>query len=185
MNINEITLTTATDKDIPYLKEKMEESFSVAVREHFGDNEPEGGPPAEQLENAYREPNGKVYMILKDGIPVGGAVLKINEETRHNKMDLFFIFKEYLNQGLGLEAWKAIEREYPQTLVWELDTPYFEKRNIHFYVNKCGFHIVEYFNKYHPDPMMPDHPHKDEHGHHDKFDDGGSFRFVKEMNVGV
>ena len=29
----------------------------------------------------------------------------------------------------------------------------FEKRNIHFYVNVCGFHIVEFFNEKHP---MPD-----------------------------
>ena len=27
---------------------------------------------------------------------------------------------------------------------------YFEKRNIHFYVNRCGFHIVEFFNSHHP-----------------------------------
>ena len=26
-------------------------------------------------------------------------------------------------------------------------TPYFEKRNIHFYVNRLGFHIVEFWNK--------------------------------------
>ena len=35
-------------------------------------------------------------------------------------------------------------------------TPCFEKRNIHFYVNKCGFHIVEYFNARHKDPDYPD-----------------------------
>ena len=40
--------------------------------------------------------------------------------------------------------------------VWETVTPYFEKRNIHFYVNRCGFHIVEFFNKYHPDPNHPE-----------------------------
>ena len=27
---------------------------------------------------------------------------------------------------------------------WGLVAPYFETRNIHFYVNRCGFHIVEY-----------------------------------------
>lgn len=180
MNHN-ITLALAAENEIPYLKEKMAESFSIAVREHFGDNTPEGGPPAEQLENAYREADSKVCKIMKDGLPVGGAVLKINNETLHNKMDLFFIFKEYLNHGLGLEAWRAIEREYPETLVWELITPYFEQRNIHFYVNKCGFHIVEYFNKYHPDPDMPPLPPKDEQGQRESFDDGGCFRFVKEM----
>ncbi|MDD7750451.1 MAG: GNAT family N-acetyltransferase, partial [bacterium] len=29
---------------------------------------------------------------------------------------------------------------------------YFEKRNIHFYVNKCGFYIVEFYNPHHPEP---------------------------------
>ena len=32
----------------------------------------------------------------------------------------------------------------------------FEQRNIHFYVNRCGFHIVEFFNKFHPDPNNPE-----------------------------
>jgi len=31
-------------------------------------------------------------------------------------------------------------------------TSYFEKRNIHFYVNKCGFKIVEYYNEKHHNP---------------------------------
>jgi hypothetical protein len=28
-------------------------------------------------------------------------------------------------------------------------------RNIHFYLNKCGFRIVEFFNERHPDPSHP------------------------------
>lgn len=35
-------------------------------------------------------------------------------------------------------------------------TPYFEKRNIHFYVNRCGFHIVEFWNKHHHGPAIPE-----------------------------
>ena len=39
---------------------------------------------------------------------------------------------------------------YRETKVCETTTPLFEKRNIHFYVNKCGFKIVEYLSeKYH------------------------------------
>ncbi len=30
-----------------------------------------------------------------------------------------------------------------------------ETRSIHFYVNRCGFHIVEFFNSCHPDPNNP------------------------------
>ena len=43
--------------------------------------------------------------------------------------------------------WDEIEKMHPYTKVWETCTPYFEKRNIHFYVNKCGFHIVEFWNE--------------------------------------
>lgn len=35
-------------------------------------------------------------------------------------------------------------------------TPYFDKRNIHFYVNRCGFQIVEFFHPYHPDRYRSD-----------------------------
>ena len=34
-------------------------------------------------------------------------------------------------------------------------TPYFEKRNIHFYVNKCGLKIVAFYNERNPDPHLP------------------------------
>ena len=55
----------------------------------------------------------------------------------------------------GLQIWQQIERRYPRTKVWRLITPYFEKRNIQFYVNKCGFRIVEFFNRAHRDPDRP------------------------------
>ena len=60
--------------------------------------------------------------------------------------------------------------------VWETCTPYFETRNIHFYVNICGFHIVEFFNSHHPDPHDP------ETGEMETYEDGdGMFRFEKLM----
>ena len=42
---------------------------------------------------------------------------------------------------------------FPDTVVWETVTPYFEKRNVHFYVNKCGFAAVEFFNRFHHMPQ--------------------------------
>ncbi|MDO4405138.1 MAG: hypothetical protein Q4C09_08890, partial [Atopobiaceae bacterium] len=58
-----------------------------------------------------------------------------------------------------------------------LVTPYFETRSIHFYVNRCGFHIVEFFNSHHPDPSDPDY---DPQEVDDQFPDG-MFRFEKRM----
>ena len=70
-------------------------------------------------------------------------------------------------RGIGARAWTAIEEAYPDVREWELVTPYFEVRNIHFYVNKCGFHIVEFFNEHHPAPSDSG------------MDKDLSFRFVK------
>ena len=57
-------------------------------------------------------------------------------------------------------------------------TPYFEQRNIHFYVNRCGFHIVEFFNKFHP---YPNEPEADVKEFDEQFPDG-MFRFVKRID---
>ncbi len=62
---------------------------------------------------------------------------------------------------------------YPDTEIWETCTPYFEKRNIHFYVNKCGFSIVEFFSEFHEDKSLPQGP--------DSEGPDEMFRFLKYM----
>ena len=75
--------------------------------------------------------------------------------VQHNALDFFYVNADELGRGIGRKAWAAIEARYPETEVWTTHTPYFEKRNIHFYVNVCGFHIVEYHHARHPDPNHP------------------------------
>ena len=50
------------------------------------------------------------------------------------------------------------------------------QKNIHFYVNRCGFHIVEFFNSHHPDLNDPDRNGELA----DQFPEG-MFRFEKRM----
>ncbi len=139
--------------ELPQFAKKLQEAFSVAVKEKFGVSEPI--PSEKEIQSSFHSKGAATYRIISNGKYVGGAVLTINKETQHNSLDLFFISPEYHSHGLGFAAWKAIEAQYPDTIVWETITPYFEERNIHFYINKCGFHIVEFFNKYHIDPNMP------------------------------
>ncbi|MCR4892578.1 MAG: GNAT family N-acetyltransferase [Lachnospiraceae bacterium] len=122
--------------------------------------------------------NGVAYRIREDGKIVGGLVLTINKETQHNHLDLLFVNPTSHSKGVGTAAWKEVERLYPETKVWETCTPYFETRNIHFYVNKCGFHIVEFFNSYHPDPHDPE---SGEENNYEGEDFDGMFRFEKQM----
>ena len=103
-----------------------------------------------------------------DGEMVGGAVVVIDEKTQHNHLDFLYVKCGTSSKGIGKAMWDEIERLHPETKVWETCTPYFEKRNIHFYVNKCGFHIVEFLNEKNPGLDMPE----------DFIGDGGQGMFV-------
>ncbi|WP_428995805.1 GNAT family N-acetyltransferase [Methanobrevibacter woesei] len=71
-------------------------------------------------------------------------IVETNEKTQHNHLDFLFVRTSGQNKGIGQKIWEEIETLYPNTKIWETCTPYFDKRNIHFYVNKLGFHIVEF-----------------------------------------
>ncbi len=112
--------------------------------------------------------DGVAYRICYDGRIVGGLVLKLDSLMGRNYLELLFIHPDEHNKGIGYAAWKEVERLYPDTRIWETCTPCFEMHNVYFYVNKCGFHIVEVF-KDHSD-MDPDE------------DDADMFRFEKHMD---
>lgn len=148
-------------------------AFQQGAMDAFGDIE-EVILPKEDVEKDLNEPGTVAYEAVVDGEMVGGAVVEIHGESQHNYLNLLYVKNGSHSKGIGLAIWEAIESLYPQTKVWETCTPYFEKRNIHFYVNKCGFHIVEFFNKHHPDPNEPEMEGMPEY-----FE--GFFRFEKVM----
>lgn len=96
------------------------------------------------------------FMRYLKGKISGGAIVVINEDTRHNHLDFLYVKCGIQSKGVGQKIWNEIERLYPSTKVWETFTPYFEKRNIHFYINRLGFHAVEFFNPRHKDSNIPD-----------------------------
>ena len=174
-----VTLTLLTDDDREQFILDNQRAFKYGAMEEFGlrDDHLEGDGEIisrKTIENSIDA--GVAYRIRESGRIVGGLVLKINEETQHNRLELLFVTPEAHSKGIGYAAWRAAERLYPQTRVWETCTPSFEERNIHFYVNKCGFHIVEFFNRRHPDPHDP------ETGEEEAYEEGGGmFRFEKDM----
>ena len=123
---------------------------------------------------------GTAYRIWQNGEKVGGVIVKV--EGDRGDLEILFVAPEAHSKGIGYAAWCEIEKMYPEVAVWETCTPYFETRNIHFYVNRCGFHIVEFFNSHHPDPNDPDMSGDvgAESGHFGMRD--GMFRFQKVMD---
>lgn len=135
-------------------------AFKFGATEEFGprDDHFEEGSEIISRETIERcIDSGTAYRIFADGKIVGGLVVKIDEKTRHNHLDLLFVRPDAHSRGIGQAAWREVERLYPETRVWETCTPYFEKRNIHFYINKCGFSAVEFFGEMHRDPDAPEY----------------------------
>ena len=152
----------------------LQSAFEIAVIKEYGKQDGEV-IPRKDIENSINAKGVETFNISLNNEIVGGVAIAINENTMHNSLDLFFIKQTYQSKGIGLSVWKAIEEKYPNTKVWETVTPYFEKRNIHFYVNNCGFKIVEFFNPYHKDDNINNMQENNTIGQ-DYF-----FRFEKEM----
>ncbi len=129
----------------------IQEAFQKGYEEEYGALE-ETVLPRKDIESSFHTIGARAYFAVVGNDVVGGTIIVINEETNCNHLDLLYVKNGCQNKGMGQAIWKAVEELYPNTKIWETYTPYFEKRNIHFYVNKCGFHIVEFYNQKHKDP---------------------------------
>ena len=112
--------------------------------------------PENDIDESLTKKGAVAYKAIVDGTMSGGAIVVIDESTQHNHLDFLYVKCGVQSKGLGKMIWDEIEGLYPQTKVWETCTPYFEKRNLHFYINRLGFHAVEFFNPYHRDRSIPD-----------------------------
>ena len=165
-------LILMNETDIPAFKTDIQEAFQKGFEDVFGKCE-ETVLPEKDIDQSLNGKGAAAYKAVLNGETVGGAVVAIDAETQHNHLDLLYVKSGTQGKGIGKAIWFAIEKLYPDTKIWETCTPYFEKRNIHFYVNKCGFHIVKFINEKNPDPDMPE----------DFIGDGGEGMFVFEKNM--
>lgn len=108
----------------------------------------------------HHELGHDIYLILSDGVLIGGAVVAIDENDYHT-LELLFIDPQAEGKGLGTEAWFLLEKAYPDAPVWGLATPPYLKGNVHFYVNKCGFAITKFYHAGNPKPSPEDGPEID------------------------
>ena len=173
-----ITLVPLAPDDREQFIRDSQEAFNYGALEEFGSRDDHFEEEGEIISRGTIEKSidgGEAYRIMQDGQPVGGVVIRV--EGAWGDLDLLFVSPKAHSRGIGYAAWCAVEQLHPEVTIWETVTPYFEKRNIHFYVNRCGFHIVEFYNSHHPDPNDPDVGQQMD----EQFPDG-MFRFEKRMN---
>lgn len=180
MKNTQVTLVPLTSDDREQFILDNQWAFKYGALMEFGERDNHTDDNGEiisrdTIEHCIDEPGNEAYRIMLDDRIVGGVILKIDSETHHNHLEILFVLPNEHSKGIGYSAWQAVEALHPETKVWETCTPYFEKRNIHFYVNKCGFHIVEFFNEFNADPNAPVEDSQVNEGPDEMF------RFIKVM----
>lgn len=142
-------------KDLKQYKLDMQESFQKGFEEVYGRIDKTILPEKDVDQSLYTK-GAIAYKALVDNEMIGGAVVVIDEETQFNSLHILYVKYGIQSKGIGKMIWDEIEKLHPNTRIWETCTPYFEKRNIHFYVNKCGFHIVEYIREVNEEGFIGD-----------------------------
>ena len=171
-----IRLVGLSEEHTIVFKEEMQEAFQHGFEAYNKDAAEETNQwqvlPDKDFYQSLEAEGAEAYEAIdEDGQRVGGAIIAIDAAKHHGELSFLYVKVSIQSKGIGQAIWKAIEALHPETEVWETCTPYFDRRNIHFYINRLGFHAVEFFNEYHPDPHMPE-----------QFDqEDGLFRFEKRM----
>ena len=182
MKHTDVTLVPLTTDDREQFILDNQWAFKYGALQEFGERDNHIDDDGEiisrrTIESCIDNPQNETYRIVCDGKRVGGLILKIDPKTNRNHLEILFVAPEAHSKGIGYGAWLAVEALHPETEVWETCTPYFEKRNIHFYVNKCGFQIDEFWCEY----FQPSEPMPDEEEHDPDEGPDEMFRFVKIM----
>lgn len=155
--------------------DEIQDAFQKAYEEEFGTFEKKI-LPTEDIEDSFAAKGSEAYVAETDGKRVGGVLIVVEEERGYHSLHLLYVKPDSQNAGNGFRIWKAVEELHPEAKIWETHTPYYDKRNIHFYVNRCGFKIVEFFHEKHRDP----HQISDTAGNI-PLENNFFFRFEKEM----
>lgn len=142
-----ITFVPLKSQNIENLTAIMKRAFDEDSRIHLGREA--GGPPGYDDGSFLRKwglaSNATSFEIYRDTKLIGGIILWIHSNGE-NYLGCIFLDVDLENKGIGTTIWRMVEEMYPDTIVWNTETPIFSRRNHNFYINKCGFHVVKIEN---------------------------------------
>ena len=142
-------------EDLADFKRDMQEAFRLGAAAEFPEDDEEV-LPEEDIDRSLRAKGSTAWKALVHGRMVGGAIVVVDADGKTGHLDFLYVKHGVQSRGLGQRIWQTLEEKYPEVELWETVTPYFDKRNLHFYINRCGFAAVEFYNPHHSDPHAPD-----------------------------
>ena len=140
-----IKLQLIKREEIDLFSKEEERAFNVHTR-YFPDGVVPGAAEDDrdeyELSMIIDNPKFTILSIKDCEQFIGGAIVE-DKGNRVRDIDIFFLTVEYQGQGIGKTVLDMVEAYFPDTEVFNLITPSQVIRNIVFYVNKCGYHIVK------------------------------------------
>lgn len=104
-------------------------------------NDRDTNPANESLDRLCLKIARCLYFTILDGETiVGGADVRQKDEF-HFRLNRIYIDPDCQNRGIGTEAIRLIETQFPSAQEWDLDTPHLSFRNHHLY-EKLGYEKV-------------------------------------------
>ena len=99
MKHTKVTLVPLTADDREQFILDNQWSFKYGALEEFGERDDHIDGDGEiisrkTIERCIDDPNSETYRIMLDGRKVGGVILKINNETHHNELEILFVAPE-------------------------------------------------------------------------------------------
>jgi len=151
--MSEITIVPMNADNFDAAKKMMERSFATTL-EDFPKNRDtkDHDHDLPSIDGILEKPEETPLLFYQEGKMVGGAVLILNSDN-NNILSLLFVDPTCFDKGIGYRAWREIETRYPRTKTWTTETPPILMKNVTFYVNKCGFHIINVKDPKSDDPM--------------------------------
>jgi hypothetical protein len=136
MKKDPIRLVRLSEEHTITFKEEMQEAFQHGFEAYNKDAEETNQwqvlPDKDFYQSLEAEGAEAYEAVNEDGQRVGGAIITANGTM--GELAFLYVKVGVQSKGIGQSIWKAIETMHPEIEVWETCTPYFDRRNIHFYI---------------------------------------------------
>lgn len=82
-----------------------------------------------------------VYKIIVEGVIVGAISIK-KESDNHFYLGALCVIPDYANKGIGQQAMRFLDSEFPHAVHWALETPTDKTQN-HYFYKKFGYKVTK------------------------------------------
>ena len=126
-----VELRPAAPEDAPLLHRLKVEAFTPLLERYRDVDTNPACEPLEKTTARLEEPGSDCYVILLEGVPVGGVRTLLREGAR--RISPIFLVPACQGKGVGREAMRQLEALYPEAERWSLETIEQEANLCRFY----------------------------------------------------